>query len=208
MRRDWETLNATERAREVGELYFRGLPVMSIAKELGAKVSEVKHHIDIIQISAYKSDRMELFFENLQQRTMEHLMALDAQLAIAYSELDKARERVAVVSGFGEPLYELDPKTGERTNRILTQPRNAPAIVPLLRALESIMKQKADVLRIVGNKTDVNVKIQVSHQIQTVILEFIQTLSPDIYAELYRQIQAIVPNEMMTIDANPRALAA
>jgi hypothetical protein len=205
--REWETLNATERAEQVSELYFRGLTVPVIARQLGAKPSEITHHIEIIQMSAYKSDKMDKFFDNLQQRTMEHLAALDSQIAIAYQELDYARERVIQVNQFGAPIRELDSQTGVAGNEFMFGPRNAPAIPKLMKALEVLHKQKAEVLRIVGQKSDVTVKLQITHQVQTVILEFIQQLDPSVYADLYRQIQAIVPDQhalVQTIEATAK----
>lgn len=207
----WDALNATERAQEVSELYFRGLPQHAIAKQLGARQSEVKHYIEIIQMSAYKSDMMDAFFENLQQRTMEHLAALDSQITIAYQELDYARERVVQVNQFGSAIQELDERSGQPNGKIMLGPRHPAAIPKLLKQLEALYKQKAEVLKIVGQKSDVTIKLQISHQIQTVILEYIQTLSPEIYAELYRQIQAIVPDQQVlatTIDADFREVRA
>jgi predicted transcriptional regulator len=208
---DWEAWGATERAQEVSELYFRGLSHQAIAKQLGARPSEIKHYIEIIQMSAYKSEMMDAFFENLQQRTMEHLAALDSQIAIAYQELDYARERVVQVSQFGTALAELDIRSGQPTGKIMLGPRHAAAIPKLLKQLEVLHKQKAEVLKIVGQKSDMTIKLQISHQVQTVILEYIQTLSPDIYAELYRQIEAIVPDSQAlttTLEGNFREVSA
>ena len=202
---DWDSWNATERAREVSELYFRGLSQQAIAKQLGARATEVKHYVEIIQMSAYKSDMMDEFFENLQQRTMEHLTALDAQIAITYAELDYARERVVQVNGFGVAIQELDERSGQPTGKYMVGPRHAGSIPKLLKQLEVLYKQKAEVLKIVGQKSDMTIRLQISHQVQTVILEYIQTLSPEIYAELYRQIEAIVPDAKalsVTIDGD------
>ncbi|SRR6266704_647335 len=207
-REEWGYLDATERAEAVGELYFRGLSVPAIAKQLGAPWSEVRHFIDIIAMSAYKSDRMEAFFENLQQRTMEHITALDAQIEITYFELDAARERVVALDEEGFPLVERDPRTGAPTQKLKTRPRSERMIAPMLSQLERLHRQKADVLKIINQKSDMTVKLQISHQIQNVILEYIQTLSPEVYAELHRQISAIVPSEMMTIDEAPKSLVS
>lgn len=191
---EWSALSATDRAEAISELYFRGLTVPTIARQVGARPSEVQHYIDIIQMSAYKSDMMDKFFENLQQRTMEHIAALDSQIAITYHELDYARERVVQITQFGTAINELDPVTGQPTGAIMLGPRHASAIPKLLKQLEVLYKQKAEVLKIVGQKSDVTVKLQITHQVQTVILEFIQALDPMVYANLYRQIQAIVPD--------------
>lgn len=210
--RNWSALDIMERTESVTEHYFRGLNVQSIARTLGAKQSEVQQIVDIIEHSAYRSETMSAFFEDLQQRTMEHLRALDEQLKICYAELDEARERIVKVNEFGGPVFEADPSTGLKTTTPMMVPRSAAVIPKLLKQIETLLKQKAEVLKLVGQKTDVTVKLQISHQVQTVILEFIQTLSPEIYAELYRQIEAIVPEAQAfsnsIIDVTPKELAA
>ena len=64
-------------------------------------------------------------------------------------------------------------------------------VISATNTLIALGKQRSELLKLVGPKVDISVRLQIQSTIQARILEAISGVAPDLYRALHREIQII-----------------
>jgi hypothetical protein len=184
-------LNLIGRLKQVSRLHFRGFSNRKIAEEMGMTLAQVDRDVRTVTDRVKEFDNLDEYLRDLIKRTGEELTQLGELAAEQWKLLDHASEIVAQTDPFGNPIKEINPETGQQTGRVQTGPRSPGLVISITNALLSIGKRRAELLKLVDPKIDISIKLQIQEQTQGRILEVLQSLAPDIYAQLYRELEII-----------------
>lgn len=184
-------LNLIGRLKEVSRLHFRGMSSRIIAREMDMQESAVKRDILTITDRVKELDNVDEYLKDLVARTGEELTQLNEMRAETWKQLDYASEMTVVTDPFGNPIMDLDLATGASTGRPKQAPRSAGMVISATNTLIALGKQRSELLKLVGPKVDISVRLQIQSTIQARILEAISGVAPDLYRALHREIQII-----------------
>lgn len=184
-------LNYIGRLKQVSTLHFRGFSNRKIAAEMETDEKTIRKMVAIITDQVREFDDINSHLNDLIARTGEELTKLNELEAEQWKLLDWCTEEVVQVDGFGNPLKVIDCNTGKLTDEVQVGPRK-PTMIPTVTAqIANLSKQRAELLKLIGPKVDISVKLQLQEQTQVRILEVLRELAPDTYAQLHRELTII-----------------
>lgn len=189
-------LSTVARLKQVAKYHFRGWSPARIAREMDCDQRTVAKDIAQITSQTRELDNVGAYLNDLIARTGEQIVQLDEIAAEQWKLLDWCTEEVVQVDAFGNPLSELDPQTGQ-VQKVNGYPKpqlgpRKPGMIPTVTAqLQKTLEQRAQLLKLIGPKVDISVKLQVQEQTQARILEAIATAAPELYGQLYKELQII-----------------
>jgi hypothetical protein len=184
-------LSTAARLKQVAKLHFRGFSARKIAEEMGYGWKAATRDVALITDQVREFEDINEYLRDLVARTQEQLTQLAELAAEQWKLLDDASEIVVRTDAFGAPLPVLDPITGKPTGEFQKGPRAPGQVIAASSMLVGIGKQRAELLKLIGPKVDISIKLQLQEQTQARILEVLQGLAPDVYAQVYRELQII-----------------
>lgn len=196
-------VNTLGRLKQVSKLHFRGFSTRKIAEEMDMPIRSVERDVATITDRIREFDDIEKTLKDLVGNTQVELTKLNELEAEQWKQLDHASERVVQTDAFGNALFELNQRTGEKTQNPILGPRSPGHIISSTNALLGIGKQRAELLKLIGPKVDITVRLQLQQKVQTRILEAIQGADPALYAQIYREIQVIAETSTTQTALNP-----
>jgi len=183
--------DVVERLKAVSKWYARGYTVPRIAEKLGCSPDTIRADVKYIELRMRDGVPDEQFIKDFVARTHEELRKLDAYADNLNEMLDWATKIVVRVDSQGEPIYERDPETGEQTGKPLTGMQRPGYVPVIISQLSQISKQRAELLKLVGEKTSINFNVQFYQTTQNTILEIVREQSPELYGKIYDAIAAL-----------------
>jgi hypothetical protein len=182
-------MNLHARLKRVGDLYARGYSATRIARDLDYDLKTANKDIACVIERYQEHQDFDKFLADATQRIREQLSSLSEQETALWDALEFAKERVVQTGGYGEVIYEMNDN-GERNDEPLYGPRFAGRIPGIVGQLQSITKQKAELIGILNKNVDITVNLQRHEVFQVRLLEVIKDASPEIYTKLLRELKA------------------
>lgn len=185
---NWDDLTPIEKTEQIRDAYFKGLSPYAIHKKLKVPESEIKHYLQIIQTHSFKTEESQRYLDDIQTRTMEHLASLDYRYDQAFRILEHSQEMIVALDDYGNPMKVRDKTSGQPTNVYELRPRNINAVSKLMKQLDVISHEKAEILKVISAKQEMHVTLQTTMNVQAIILDIFKSLQPDAYEQAYRAI--------------------
>lgn len=183
--------------KEVTKLHFRGYNNRAIGEKLNLDQTAVARYVKMIADKASESENYDRFLSDTITRTMESIHGIDELMSEAWNLLEYCKEEVPQRNAMGGLIFETDdngePVFNSMTGKekVLLGPRSPGRIPGVLNQIAGLVKQRAELLKLIGPKVDISIKLQIQEQTQARILETLKGLDPETYTMLYRQLEVI-----------------
>lgn len=171
-----------EKIKEVGKWHFRHFSIRQIAEKTGLSPNTVQKYIAIIRDRMQGMPDVDNWIRDTVARTMEEIDKLNELEIKAWEMLDWASELVPDLDKDG--CEQFNPETGQK----IMKPRRPGYVTQASGQIMQIGRQRAELLKLIGNKVDLTVNLQFALKVQSVVMEKLNELDPIKYAELHREI--------------------
>lgn len=194
-----------EKIKAVAKWHFRHFSVRQIAEKTGLSPTTVQNYIKLVKDRMQGMEDVDAFIRDVVTRTMEELDRLQEQELKVWDMLDWSSTLV--------PDYKRSPRDdnaddeGERyvdpvTKEPLMKPRSPGYMIQATAQLQAIIRQRAELLKLIGNKVDLTVNLQFAQKVQIAIMEKMGELDPVKYRELRREIEVMAEQFKMKTGEN------
>lgn len=176
------------RIKEVGKWHFRHLSSRQIAEKCGLSLTTVTKYIAIIKDRMQGLDDIDVFIRDVVARTMEELDRLQEQEVKLWELLDWASTPVH------DTKWDKDTKESEPIyidGVPLMKPRSPGYITQATAQMQQVIRMRAELLKLIGNKVDISINLQFAQKTQVLILEKMAELAPEHYRQLRAEIAVL-----------------
>lgn len=190
-----------ERLKFVAKWHFRGTSNRKIAAMLSCSSSLIDNDVKRITSQMREHPDIDEHLRNIVARLGEELTKIGEAEAECWQLMDWCSEEVVQLGGpFMAPIKKYDKHGAEMKDSmghtVYEMGPRKPSMIPgLIAQISSLSKQKAEYLKIIGPKVDISVNLQLQLKMQSVIMERLKEIDPNVYATLYRELQVIAESE-------------